>query len=446
MPRWWAFALLLVGTLALPSCKNDEKIFKEGPTELSADVTYDWIDLQLELTKSTPGFTAPVAARAFGYTGLGLYESLRYGMQGYRSMAGQVSDFSATVLPEAEATKAYNWGAVANTTMAALLRGLYPNATDANKAAITALEEEYATKYKDESSDKEYERSIELASAVSAAVLTYAASDGQGLAFNTNYPTSYIPPSGAGLWQPTPAGFSNALQPFWGDVRPFLTANVGFLVIPPPPTTYDETAGSDFMLEALEVRDIVNNPTTEQQKVRDFWGDFPGVTWTGPGHNVSIMKQLLQSADAKLGTVAEVYARTGMALHDAMVVAFKTKYQFNYIRPVTAIRDLLDPAWTPYLETPASPGFVSSNATQTGAACVIFVEQFGENYSWTDRTNEGRTDIDGTPRSYNNFPVWANEVTDSRLYAGQIFRSNGAAGLEQGVKVGNNIMTLKFTE
>ena len=62
MPRWWAFALLLVGTLALPSCKNDEKIFKEGPTELSADVAYDWIDLQLELTKSTPGFSAPVAA------------------------------------------------------------------------------------------------------------------------------------------------------------------------------------------------------------------------------------------------------------------------------------------------------------------------------------------------------------------------------------------------
>jgi hypothetical protein len=136
-PRWWAFMLLLAGTLLFPSCKDDEKIFKEGPVELSADVAYDWIDLQLELTKSTPGFTAPVAARAFAYTGLGLYESLRYGIQGSRSMAGQVSDFSATVLPEAEATKAYNWGAVANTTMAALLRGLYPNATDANKAAIT---------------------------------------------------------------------------------------------------------------------------------------------------------------------------------------------------------------------------------------------------------------------------------------------------------------------
>lgn len=438
--------VVMASSLLLPACKNDEKIFKEGPTETSADVAYDWIDMQLELTKNTPGFTAPVAARAFGYAGLGLYESMRYGMQGYRSMAGQVSDFSALSLPEAEPTKTYHWGAVANTTMAALLRGLYPNASTTDKNAISTLESTYATKYQDEAGDKEYTRSVELAEAVSAAVLAYAATDGQSAAYDANYPGSYSPPVGAGLWEPTPTSFNTALQPYWGDVRPFLTANVGMLVIPPPPTTYDTDPSSDFMLEALEVRDIVNNPTTEQQKVRDFWGDFPGVTWTGPGHNVSIMKQLLQSSNAKLGTVAEVYARTGMALHDAMVVAFKTKYQYNYVRPVTAIRDLIDNTWTPYLETPASPGYVSSNATQTGAACVVFVEQFGENYSWTDRTNEGRSDIDGTPRSYNNFPVWANEVTDSRLYAGQIFRSGGAAGLEQGVKVGVNIMTLKFTE
>jgi hypothetical protein len=439
-----AWAVLATMTLLFPSCKDDEKIFKEGPAELSAQVAYDWIDLQLELTKTTPGFTAPVAARAFGYTGLGLYEALRYGMQGNRSMSGQVSDFSALVLPEADPFKTHNWGAVANTTMASLLRGLYPNATDAMKAKITALEDQYATTYRDESSDKEYERSIELASGVADAMLTYAASDGQGQAFNNNYPTSYVPPVGPGLWEPTAAGFSPALQPNWGNVRPFLTVNVGFLVIPPPPAAYNTDTASYFVLEAREVYNIVNNPTTEQRTVADYWGDAPGVTWTGPGHNVSIMKQLLESADANLGTVAEVYARTGMALHDAMVVAFKTKYQFNYIRPVTAIRDLIDSNWSPYLETSPSPGYVSSNATQTGAACVIFVEEFGEVYTWTDRTNEGRTDIDGTPRTYTSFPVWANEVTDSRLYAGNIFRSNGAAGLEQGVKVGNNIMTLKF--
>ena len=91
MRRQLSALVLVAALLYLPSCKNDEKIFKEGPIEYEAQVAYDWIDLQLVLAKKTPGFTPPVAARAYGYTGLGLYEAMRYGMEGFRSMAGQVN-------------------------------------------------------------------------------------------------------------------------------------------------------------------------------------------------------------------------------------------------------------------------------------------------------------------------------------------------------------------
>src|SRR5262245_54521838 len=55
-----------------------------------AQVPTAWFDLAVRLVRTTPGFTPPVASRAFAYAGITLYEAMVPGMPGYRSLEGQL--------------------------------------------------------------------------------------------------------------------------------------------------------------------------------------------------------------------------------------------------------------------------------------------------------------------------------------------------------------------
>ena len=87
------------------------------------DVAVKWATLQLKLTKITAGFTPPVAARAFGYAGLAMYESVVPGITTRKSLVGQLQALSA--LPKPEAGNVYNWALSANAAQAEILRSLY---------------------------------------------------------------------------------------------------------------------------------------------------------------------------------------------------------------------------------------------------------------------------------------------------------------------------------
>ena len=56
-----------------------------------ASLATHWYDLALELITTAPGFSPPVVARVLGYMGVTLYEALRPGMPGARSLAGQLN-------------------------------------------------------------------------------------------------------------------------------------------------------------------------------------------------------------------------------------------------------------------------------------------------------------------------------------------------------------------
>ena len=68
------------------ACNPDEKeptVALSTPANLvSSDVANAYVALSLKLTKETAGFTPPVAARAFGYFGLALYEAPGGGLTG----------------------------------------------------------------------------------------------------------------------------------------------------------------------------------------------------------------------------------------------------------------------------------------------------------------------------------------------------------------------------
>jgi len=104
--------------LFLDSCKVKESDLVPASDNIapadqfSAEVATKWADLQLLLTKTTAGYTPPVASRAYGLAGLTIYESVVGGLPNNQSLAGQLS--ALTTLPKSETGKDYNWALSAN--------------------------------------------------------------------------------------------------------------------------------------------------------------------------------------------------------------------------------------------------------------------------------------------------------------------------------------------
>ena len=189
-----------------------------------------------------------------------------------------------------------------------------------------------------------------------------------------------------------------------------------------------------------------NSLSPEEVIIAKFWSDDPGKTATPAGHSISIMKQACIMENVKLDLLALTYAQTGMAVHDAFICCWKVKYTDNYVRPVTVIRDLIDPNWLPLLTTPPFPEFVSGHSAQSGAACAVLTELFGTDYAFTDNTHQNRTDIDGSPRTFASFEAFAMEAAISRFYGGIHYVEAIQKGLPMGVSVGMNIHNLAFND
>lgn len=436
-----AFLMLFIAGMIFTGCQKDETERPEWTAEdYASDVSQRWIALSLELTRTTPGYSPPVASRAFGYSGLALYESVRGGMPGYKSLAGEVNQLPAT--PDADKEQAYHWPSVANAALAYMFRNLYANTSADNLAAIDALEAElYASAENNPDSDV-LERSKAHGIAVATVVYEYSKNDGGHEGYTRNFPTDYQAPTGAGMWVPTAPGML-CLQPYWGTCRPFVARHaVGVAVAAPKPYSTDPL--STFYAQALEVYSITANLTPEEETIARYWSDDPGATATPPGHSMSVLAQILKKENASLGEAAEAYAKLGMGVADAFIVCWRTKYQYNLVRPVSYINDVIDPNWTPILSTPPFPEYTSGHSVQSGATARVLSDLFGYNYAFTDNTHQNRTDIDGSPRSYTSFNHFAEEAAVSRLYGGIHYRDAIDLGVDQGKTVGANISNLRF--
>jgi hypothetical protein len=413
-----------VAYASLPSAESSE-----------ADVATAWYDLTLRLIRQTPGFTPPVASRALAYTGLSLFESVVPGIADGRSLAGQVR--ALPEMPAAGRNVAYDWVIVANSSLASIARRLIPTAPAENRAAIDTLEAGILAGARRGVPPGVVRRSVDRGRQVAAAVFDLSTTDGGHEAFASNFPP-YDPPVGAGLWVPTPPAFLPALQPYWGSCRPFASAS-GAACPAGAPTTYDEDPASRFFEDAYEVYAVVNGLTDEQRAIALFWSDDPGATVTPPGHSISTLTQVLRQRGASLAEAAIAYAKVGMAVADAFICCWHTKYLVNLLRPVTYIRATIDPGWSSLLTTPPFPEHTSGHSVQSGAAATVLTDLFGE-VAFTDHTHDDRG---LAPRSFGS--VWdaAEEAAISRLYGGIHFRPAIDLGLAQGRCVGEDVNALQ---
>ena len=229
----------MAGALSLGGLRADPSDALAWPpaSAYAAEVPTAWFDLALDLVRATPGFSPPVASRAFGYAGAALHEALAAGLSG-GSFAGRLNGLSP---PPAPANHVYHWPTTANAALAAILRALFPTASAANLDALDALERRFAEEGRAVLPFGVYKRSVRRGQDVAAHVFAWSTSDGGHEGFRSNFPP-YTPPTGPGLWEPTPPGFQPALQPYWGTNRPFALSS-GATCAPPPPLPYSEVPG-----------------------------------------------------------------------------------------------------------------------------------------------------------------------------------------------------------
>jgi hypothetical protein len=446
MKKSMRFTLIFIGILCFNACKpdssNEPKRLKTA--EIDSKVANSWFSLSLKLAKETPGFTAPVAARAFAYTGLALYESVVGGMPDYHTLQSHVTNFLPGTVPEPKNSTDYHWGVCANRAMALMLTNLYKNTSAENLMQIKTLEDQFEAEFAATTSQEIFDRSKEYGDVVGSGVYKYSKTDGQDEAYNRNYPATYNVPAFAGSWIPTPPTYQTIpLQPSWGNVRCFVEENgAGVAVAVHPP--YSTSASSIFYVQALEIYSFKETITNDQKNIAAYWYDEPVKSATPAGHAISILKQLLEVNKSNLATAAEAYSKLGIGMHDAFVNSWKSKYKHNLIRPVSYIRTQIDPTYLTTLSTPPYPEYTAINAVQFATMAEILATFFGSNTTFTDRTHVSRTDINGTERVYDSFHAAAEEAAFSSMYAGHNFRSAIENGRKQGVLVGKNVLAMQF--
>jgi membrane-associated phospholipid phosphatase len=414
----------------------------------SAQIATEWMLLATQLIQQTPGFSPPIAARALGYLGLTLYESVAPGMPDYRSLAGQLNELQS--LPTPAPDEPLHWPSVANAALATMSRLMFSNASLENKNRIDLLERNLPLKLSQDfepvnNSIELGQRSQSFGRLLAMAINTWARTDGghEAWAPLRRSQAVYVPPSGDGKWVPTPPAFAPALLPYWANVRPFALKTNDQCAAKPPPS-YSESPESAFYKEAAEVLGISKTATQEQRQVAIYWADDPVKTATPAGHWVFIASDLLNQEKAPLDKAALTFAQLNLSLADAFIAAWQAKYLYSVMRPVTYIQIAIESSWVPSLmTTPPFPEYPSGHSVQSSAAALVLNRIFGEQTSFTDNTHNDRG---WGPRTFKSFNAAATEASMSRLYAGIHFRASVEAGQAQGSCVGKQILALKFKQ
>ena len=412
----------------------------------SSGVVYDWFFLAFQLIQQTPGFSPPIAARALGYMGLTLYESVVPGMPGYQSLAGQLNELSS--LPWAQPDEPLHWPTVANAAMATMTRMMFSNASAESKGRIDTLERSLPLKYTQDFDPNSVtaemtNRSETFGKLMAMAIMTWARTDGGHEAWGPirRHQQNYVPPSGTGKWSATPPAFAAPLLPYWGKNRPFVMKTADDCPAPTPPA-YSEEPGSAFYKDGMEVYQISRAATQEQRQFALYWADDAGKTPTPAGHWAYVTNDLLRNNKADLGTAAEVFALLNMAMSDAFVAAWNTKYKLNVLRPVTYVQLVIDSNWTPSLmPTPPFPDYPSGHSVQSSAAAAVLGKMFGANTAFVDNTHNDRG---WGPRTFKSFKAAADEAAASRIFAGIHYRFASEGGKPQGQCAADKVLALKF--
>lgn len=375
----------------------------------------------------------PLAARFFSYACLAGYEVVSQNDPAFRSMHGFLNGYPDIEKPDS--IKNYSYTLAALLAMMETAKKMQPSGR---------LMEKYQAQFLDscEKAGVPWEmirNSVKYAHMVSKRILAYASGDRYNRI--SNY-ARYTPLPIEGAWFPTPPAYISAVEPYFKRVRPF-TLDTSIQFRPPPPVPFSTDKSSDFY--KLMLRNYQLKLTSEQKSLAAYWDCNPfavqdnghllvGLKKISPGaHWLGITGAACKKQGKSFNEAMQIFTVVSIGLVDAFISCWDEKYRSNRIRPETAIRKYIDVAWTPVLQTPPFPEYVSGHSTISAASAVILSHYFGEAFHFTDST-EMRYGL-GT-RSFTSFHQAAEQAAISRFYGGIHFMDAITHGMDQGSQVG----------
>lgn len=397
-----------------------------------------WYDCATRCIEEHASFADPIAARVYAYMGIALYQSLVWGMPGYRSLEGQLQWLTDLPHPDT-AGKRYYWALVANAALAELLRGMMPPGSQLVQRRIDSLEAAtIAERWLVERDTPMMIRSVAYGKAVARRLLELAHTDGGDHAWENLFPPDYELPPIPGCWIPTAEDFPRPLLPQWSSVRMLAIGDTSFN--PPPP--YSTERSSAFYAAADTVRRRMANATELHLDDARYWSDPLGRPPTFPGHLMRIATSLIRTGPYRTGMGAVLYLRLGLAMHDGYVLAWKAKYRYPLLRPESYIRANIDGKYDAPIPSPPTPEYVSDRVLVATAAITILRDAFRRPFPHieriADRTHVERGMLEREWRSLDD--LLAEIVTAERI-SGTQYDFSIAAGMQLGQQVATEIIT-----
>lgn len=420
--------LLLVMLLAVTACKKNESKKELDPTVIG-QVTTQMTDVMVHDVTNPP-----LGARFYSYACLAGYEVVAANDKAYPTMHGVLNDFPEIEKPKVET---YSYQLAAALAMLETAKKMQPSGGLLLKKYQQTLIDSCK---KIGFADEVIAGSQEYALAVSKQILKYAKGDRYNKI--SNFPR-YEPHGGPGTWYPTPPGYFPPVEPYFKTVRPF-TLDSSSQFKPAPPVAFSEAKDSEFY-KLMKRNYDDDQKAPEHRVIAAFWDCNPfalenkghllvGMKKISPGaHWMGITDIACRKAKTDFGKTMLINTSVAIGLMDGFMACWDEKYRSNRIRPETAIRKYIDPAWKPFLQTPPFPEYLSGHSVISTAAAVILTHYFGDNFAYID-TVEERFNLKARP--FKSFLAASEESGMSRFYGGIHFMDAIENGQKQGQQVG----------
>lgn len=364
-----------------------------------ADAVTDWNTIMRGTVNAE---TPPAQARFAAITHLAVFEAVNAITQDYLPYLRRGFTTAQGASPEAAAIAAAHQ----------VLKNYFP-------AAAANLDSERARSLARIADGPAKTAGIAVGEAAAAAMIAQRANDASGVA------VPYTPLSGAGYWQPTLPAFPPGALAQWGKVMPFGIARPDQFRPKPPPALTSRRYARDYN----EVRRVGDAVSTEAARPQDRVDVARYAAATGPVQLWNpVAVQLSVANELSLSENARLFALLNISICDAAIAAFEEKYFYHFWRPVTAIRagDIDGnpetepaPGFTPFITTPAYPGYPSGHGSLSNGARSLLERVFGRGRHSVTLSNAA---VPNVTLRYTNLRHITDDIADARVYAGIHFR------------------------
>jgi hypothetical protein len=377
------------------------------------DPVLEWNSYMLSETATQPPF---LQARYAAITQLAVFEAVNAIDHRFEPYLGTIGAPSGASAEAAAVEAAYH-----------VLRNYFPADTSALQAeSVTSL-----ARIPDGQAKLD---GIAAGDAAAAALIALRADDGW------KPPEFYLPTSSApGAWQPTPSCpiVPGTLLPGgtflqWRDVRPFAIERADQFRSAPPPALTSERYARDYnevkTVGSIDSSSLVR-PPDRANVARFYAATAPVPVWNSVATQVAVAQGRSMSENAR------ALALMNVAIVDASVSVFDTKYFYDFWRPETAIRAGGDATWRPFIVTPCFPSYGSAHGSLSNAARKVLERLYGPRHHSITLSNPNLAPPE-VVLQYETFEQITHDISDARVYGGIHFRFDQEAGAEQGRQVG----------